>query len=119
MLVMLKKKVYLRIFFILILSVLCSTSYFYLHGKNIIEVNAKFLNFYVKYRLAKVFPGSEISVGSTTLTWQNKNENFILSSQNLVVKNTKFGVEITIPQFLLYSRVGILFLWGNYNFLFY
>ncbi|QLK58149.1 DUF3971 domain-containing protein [Ehrlichia ruminantium] len=115
-LVMLKKKIYSRIFFILILSVLCGTSYFYLHDKNVIEVNAKFLNFYVKHRLAKVFPGSEISVGSTTLTWQNKSENFILSSQDLVVKNAKFGVDITIPQFLLYSRVGILFLWGNYDF---
>ncbi|GAT78775.1 hypothetical protein [Ehrlichia ruminantium] len=46
--------------------------------------NVKFLNFYVKHRLAKVFPSSEISIGSTTLTWQNKSENFILSSQDLV-----------------------------------
>ncbi|WP_196492733.1 AsmA-like C-terminal domain-containing protein [Ehrlichia ruminantium] len=113
---MLKKKVYLRIFFILILSVLCGMSYFYLHDKNIIEVNAKFLNFYVKHKLAKVFPDSEISIGSTTLTWQNKNENFVLSSQDVVIKNTQFGVDITIPQFLLYSKVGILFLWGNYDF---
>ncbi|ABD45203.1 hypothetical protein ECHHL_0220 [Ehrlichia chaffeensis str. Heartland] len=113
---MLKKKKFIRLFFILMISIVCSVSYLYVRDRDVIEINAKFLNFYVKHKLATVFPGSEIDIGSTTLTWQNKSENFILSSQNLTIKSPKLGANITIPKFLLYSRVGILFLWGNCDF---
>ncbi|RZB12455.1 DUF3971 domain-containing protein [Ehrlichia minasensis] len=113
---MLKKKKFIKLFFILIISIGCGLSYLYIRDKDVIDINAKFLNFYIKHKLATVFPDSEINIGKTTLTWQNKSENFILSSQDLTIKSAKFGANITIPEFLLYSRVGILFLWGNCDF---
>ncbi|OUC04422.1 hypothetical protein DB91_02795 [Ehrlichia sp. Wisconsin_h] len=112
---MLKKKI-IKLFFVLIIPVMCSVSYLYIHDKNVIEINAKFLNFYIKHKLTTIFPDSEIDIGSTTLAWQNKSENFVLSSRDLTIKSAKLGVTITIPKFLLYSRVGILFLWGNCDF---
>ncbi|MGN7618701.1 MAG: hypothetical protein ACTJLM_01685 [Ehrlichia sp.] len=111
-----KKKEFIKVFFILIVFVLCGMSYFYMRDRSIVEINAKFLNFYVKHKLNSIFPDSKISIGNTTLTWQNKSENFILSSQNLIIESAKLGMKITLPKFLLYSRVGILFLWGNCDF---
>ncbi|WDM85786.1 DUF3971 domain-containing protein [Ehrlichia sp. JZT12] len=107
---------YIKLFFILIIFILCGTSYLYIRDRDIVEINAKFLNFYVKHKLSSAFPDSEISIGNTTLTWQNKSENFVLSSQDLVINSAKLGTKITIPKFLLYSKVGMLFLWGNCDF---
>ena len=112
---MLKKKI-IKLFFILIISIMCGISYLYVHDKDVIEISAKFLNFYIKHKLNTIFPDSEIDIGGTTLAWQNKSENFVLSSQDLTIKNTKLGATITIPKFLLYSKVGMLFLWGNCDF---
>ena len=113
---MLKKKRIVKAFFILLIFILCGTSYLYVRDRSVIEINAKFLNFYVKHRLNAVFPDSVVDIGNTTLIWQNKSENFVLSSQDIVIKSDKLGVKITMPKFLLYSRVGILFLWGNCDF---
>ncbi|KJV69187.1 hypothetical protein NLO413_0564 [Candidatus Neoehrlichia lotoris str. RAC413] len=90
--------------------------YYYMQSNGVIEIKANIINLYVKYRLSSIFPGSEVSIQNTKLLWKKADENFILSASNIIVNNSDLGVKINIPKLSLHSRIGILFLWGDFDF---
>ncbi|QXK91692.1 AsmA-like C-terminal domain-containing protein [Neoehrlichia mikurensis] len=104
---------------LLIIVIVCAMGgwlYYYVHSKSVIELKANIINLYIKHRLSNIFPKSEISIQNTKLLWKKADENFMLLASNIVIDNSHLGVKISIPKFSLYSKIGILFLWGDFNF---
>ena len=89
--------------------------YYNVSTKDTIEFRAGIMNLYLKFKLSKFFAGADVDVQDVQLSWRRADENFFLSAKGLVVTDKKSGLKTEIPEVAIYSKVGVLFLWGDWG----
>ena len=89
--------------------------YYNVSTRDVLEFRSKLISLYFEKKLSEFFPGSEVSVSGVKLTWRREDENFFLSARNLSVTDKGRGIKVEAPEAYIYSKVGILFLWGDWG----
>ncbi|AAV86272.1 acetamidase [Anaplasma marginale str. Dawn] len=89
--------------------------YYHVSTKDTIEFRTGAINLYLKFKLSKFFAGADVNIQDVQLSWRRADENFFLSAKGLVIIDKKSGLKTEIPEVAIYSKVGILFLWGDWG----
>ncbi|ACZ49608.1 hypothetical protein ACIS_01146 [Anaplasma centrale str. Israel] len=89
--------------------------YYHVSTKDTIEFRTSAINLYLKFKLSKFFAGADVDIQDVQLSWRRDDENFFLSAKGLVIVDKKSGLKTEIPEVAIYSKVGILFLWGDWG----
>ena len=89
--------------------------YYNIRTNDTLEVRFGFMDLYLRNKLSKLFSNADVKMQDMMLTWRKADENFFLHSTGVKIRNEEFGIDIDIPEISVYSRVGILFLWGDWG----
>ncbi|MFV9838918.1 MAG: AsmA-like C-terminal domain-containing protein [Aaplasma endosymbiont of Hyalomma asiaticum] len=89
--------------------------YYSVSTKDVLEFRSKLVNLYLEKKLSEFFTGAEVSMASVKLSWRREDENFFLSAKGLSITDNKMGIKVEAPEVSIYSKVGILFLWGDWG----
>src|SRR5438105_1740377 len=98
---MLKKTTIL--FFIILLLISCLFIYF--KNENSVEINANYINFYVKNKISKIFTNSDVGIQDTSIIWQKKDS--YLTITDLIIVNPNFTIKI--PKLFIHFKLSALF----------
>ncbi|MDB1135113.1 AsmA-like C-terminal domain-containing protein [Candidatus Anaplasma sp. TIGMIC] len=89
--------------------------YYNVSTKDTLEFRSRLVNLYLEHKLSKFFFGADVNIRDVKLTWRRADENFFLSAQGVTVVDKDLGVNIEAPEVSIYSKIGILFLWGYWG----
>ncbi|WP_248887167.1 AsmA-like C-terminal domain-containing protein [Anaplasma phagocytophilum] len=89
--------------------------YYNVSTKDTLEFRSKLINLYLEHKLSEFFFGADVSMQDVKLTWRRADENFVLSAQGVTVVDKNLGVKVEAPEASIYSKIGILFLWGDWG----
>ncbi|MGN7678337.1 MAG: AsmA-like C-terminal domain-containing protein [Anaplasma sp.] len=89
--------------------------YYHVSTKDTLEFRTGIVDLYLKFRLSRFFPGADVDIQDVRLSWRKADENFFLSAKGLTVVNKDLGFRMEIPEVSVYSKIGILFLWGDWG----
>ena len=89
--------------------------YYNISTNDTLELRFGFVDLYLQNKLSKLFSNADVKMQDMMLTWRKADENFFLHSTGVKIHNEEFGIDIDIPEISVYSRVGILFLWGDWG----
>ncbi|MGN7661494.1 MAG: AsmA-like C-terminal domain-containing protein [Anaplasma sp.] len=89
--------------------------YYYVSTKDTLEFRTGIVDLYLKFRISRFFSGADVDIRDVRLSWRKADENFFLSAKGITVVNKNLGFRMEIPEVLVYSKIGILFLWGDWG----
>ncbi len=107
------KKIFILLVFVILISLLSWCSYLYTKDKDDIRININYINFYIKNKLLKVLPSSQVNIQNTTLVWQKSDEKLYLLFEGIAINDQ--DVTIKVPQVFLFSKAGLAFLFNSSN----
>lgn len=87
------------LFSIALLFILC----FFIFLKPL-EININYVNFYVKYKISKIFVGSSVNMENTSVVWQ---KDAYLVITDLAIANPNFTIKV--PELFVHFKLSSLF----------
>ncbi|MCU7612506.1 DUF3971 domain-containing protein [Anaplasma capra] len=89
--------------------------YYHASTKDTVEFRTGIIDLYLKFKLSQFFTGADVDIQDVQLSWRRADENFFLHASGLIIVDKKSGLRTEIPEISIYSKVGILFLWGDWG----
>ena len=89
--------------------------YYHVSTKETLEFRSRLIDMFLEHKLASVFSGAKVSMQDVRITWRRADENFFLCAADVRMVDKNMGIEVLVPEVSVYSKIGILFLWGDWG----
>lgn len=89
--------------------------YYHVSTKEMLEFRSRLIDMFLEHKLTSVFSGAQVRIQDVKITWRRADENFFLSASDVRIVDQNLGIEVAVPEVSVYSKIGILFLWGDWG----